>query len=113
MLFWIVDIHVLQYNQYVCLNCYFNFPSFYKKSYNKQIKIFSRNFKTARIFGENPSIYSAIHRPISYFDFTCTSHIERVHNAWHKHVTSALYTTFFKINELFVYFVYAHLGSTT
>ena len=34
--------------------------------------------------------------------------------AWHKNVTSALNTTFFKTSGLHdLYLVYAHLGSTT
>jgi len=40
-------------------------------------------------------------------------HVERVHNARHKNVTSALNTTFLKTSGLYIYFVYGHLGSST
>jgi len=38
---------------------------------------------------------------------------ERVYNAQHKNVTSAVNTTFFKTRGLWIYFVNAYLGSTT
>jgi len=45
--------------------------------------------------------------------FQLDSSPERVHNARHKNVTSALNTTFLKPSGLYIYFVYGHLGSTT
>jgi len=71
MIFKIVDI--FQYKHYVCLNRRPNFLISYKSSFNTNIKIFGRNIKTARIFGENPWIFSAIRCPISHSAFARTS----------------------------------------